>query len=71
MRRDPTLPRDGEPKVLDPWSWLLGGRCAGHVGGLGNAAWLKVGEEGGLVSDPWPGLGAPVDPGYATMDPLR
>ena len=51
-RRAPTLPRGRDPKVLDAWLWLMDGRCAGHFGGLGRAAWPTVGEEGLLASDP-------------------
>ena len=83
-RRAPTLPRGGEPKVLDAWSRLLDSRCAGHFGGSGRAAWLAVGEEGRLALDPRPGLGcvetlggrvcelgAPADPGSPALDPPR
>ena len=32
--------------------------------------WPTVGEKGRLASDLWPGLGAPVGPGSAALDPL-
>ena len=79
-RQDPTLPCGGETDVLVTWPQLLDDRCAEHIGGLGRAAWLRVqqlgrvsngGEEGWLVLDPWPGLGATVDPGSVALDPLR
>ena len=40
----PTLPCNGEFKVLNAWSRLLDGRCAGRVGGSGRATWPTVGE---------------------------
>ena len=81
-RRAPTLPRGRDPKVLDAWLRLLDGRCAGHFGGSGRAAWPTVGEEGRLASDPPLGLGcvetlggrvcelgAPADLGSPALDP--
>ena len=62
----------------------MDGRCAGHFGGLGRAAWPTVGEGGRLASDPPLGLGcvetlggrvcelgAPADLGSPALDPPR
>ena len=56
-RRDPTLPRSGKPEVLDTWSLLLDGRCAGRLSGLSRAAWTTVEDEGHLASNLPPRLG--------------
>ena len=39
--QDPTLPLVEELKVLNAWSQLVEGRCVGHVGGSGRAAFPR------------------------------